>query len=265
MSPQNAKMTFLCPMSQKTILITGATSGIGLATARLLAMQGYRLVLTARREKLLKEIGESLSTNTSVHTSCFDVSDRHAAEAALEQLPDDFRTIDVLINNAGNAYGHSPLHQGDTDDWDKMIDINIKGLLYVSRPIARQMVARRSGHILNIASLAGRETYPGGNVYCASKSAVIALTEGMRKDFNPYGIKVSSIDPGLVETDFSKVRFHGDAERAATVYKGFTPLKPVDVAECIAFVISRPAHVNIGDMLLLPTDQASSSIVNRHS
>jgi NADP-dependent 3-hydroxy acid dehydrogenase YdfG len=250
-------------MHSKTVLITGATSGIGLATARLLAKTGYRLVLTARRGPLLEEIAKELSAHTAVYTLCFDVSDRRAVEEALYSLSSPFAQVDVLLNNAGNAYGHAPIHEGLPDDWEKMIDINLKGLLWVSRIVSKQMVERRSGHIINIASLAGRETYPGGNVYCASKTAVVALTEAMRKDLNPFGIRVSSVDPGLVETNFSRVRFHGDEQRASAVYKGFTPLAAEDVAECIAFVISRPAHVNIGDLLLLPTDQASSTIVNR--
>lgn len=247
----------------KTILITGATSGIGKATAELLGSQGYRLILTGRREERLKELKENLSHLTSVHTLKFDVRDKEIIPSLIEGLPQEFRDIDVLINNAGNAYGMGPIQEGDLDDWDNMIDINVKGLLYVTRAISPQMVERKSGHIINIASLAGVETYPNGAVYCASKHAVAAASEGMRKDLNPYGIKVSTISPGLVETEFSEVRFHGDKERAGSVYKGYTPLSAFDIAETIEFVVTRPSHVNIGDMLVLPTAQASSTIVKK--
>lgn len=250
-------------MHQKTVLITGATSGIGYATARLLAGLGYRLIITGRNGERLQEIASSLNEQTPVYFLKFDVSDRISTEQALASIPSHFQPIDILINNAGNAYGLDAFQNGNPDDWEKMIDINLKGLLWVSRIIAKQMTERRSGHILHIASLAGRETYPGGNVYCASKHAVLSLAESMRKDLYSYGIRVGAISPGLVESNFSKVRFHGDENRAAVVYEGYRPLKPEDVANCIAFVISQPEHVNIGDMLVLPTDQASSGIVNK--
>lgn len=247
----------------KTILITGATSGIGKASAELLASLGFRLILTGRRKDRLVELKDNLSHLAKIHILNFDVRDKDAISKLIEGLPKDFREIDVLINNAGNAYGMGPIHEGELDDWDNMIDINLKGLLYVTRAISPQMVERKSGHIINIGSLAGVETYPNGAVYCASKHAVVAASEGMRKDLNPYGVKVSTISPGLVETEFSEVRFHGDKEKAASVYKGFLPLSAFDIAETIEFVVTRPDHVNIGDMLVLPSSQASSIIVKK--
>lgn len=247
----------------KTVLITGATSGIGKTTAELLAANGYNLILTGRRIDRLKELQNSLSHLAEIHTLHFDVRDKMEIPNLIAQLPESFKEIDVLLNNAGNAYGRDPIHEGLIEDWENMIDINLKGLLYLTRAISPQMVERKSGHIINIASLAGRETYPNGAVYCASKSAVKAATEGIRKDLNPYGIKVSCIDPGLVETEFSEVRFHGDKETAKKVYEGYVPLTAFDVAETIEFVLSRPAHVNIADTLILCTDQASSTIVRK--
>ena len=247
----------------KTVFLTGATSGIGKATAELLAANGYNLILTGRREERLKELQERLSHLAEIHILKFDVRDKENIPDLIASLPEPFKKIDVLINNAGNAYGRDPIHEGLIDDWENMIDINLKGILYLTRAISPQMVERKSGHILNIASLAGRETYPNGAVYCASKSAVKAATEGIRKDLNPYGIKVSCIDPGLVETEFSEVRFHGDKEAAEKVYQGYVPLTAFDVAETIEFVLSRPKHVNIADTLILCTDQASSTIVRK--
>ena len=247
----------------KTVFLTGATSGIGKATAELLAANGYNLILTGRREERLKELQERLSHLAEIHILKFDVREKENIPDLIASLPEAFKKIDVLINNAGNAYGRDPIHEGLIDDWENMIDINLKGILYLTRAISPQMVERKSGHILNIASLAGRETYPNGAVYCASKSAVKAATEGIRKDLNPYGIKVSCIDPGLVETEFSEVRFHGDKEAAEKVYQGYVPLTAFDVAETIEFVLSRPKHVNIADTLILCTDQASSTIVRK--
>jgi 3-hydroxy acid dehydrogenase/malonic semialdehyde reductase len=247
----------------KTVFLTGATSGIGKATAELLAANGYKLILTGRREERLKELQERLSHLAEIHILKFDVRDKENIPDLIDSLPKAFKKIDVLINNAGNAYGRDPIHEGLIEDWENMIDINLKGMLYLTRAISPQMVERKSGHILNIASLAGRETYPNGAVYCASKSAVKAATEGIRKDLNLYGIKVSCIDPGLVETEFSEVRFHGDKAAAEKVYQGYTPLTAFDVAETIEFVLSRPAHVNIADTLILCTDQASSTIVRK--
>lgn len=246
----------------KTVLITGATSGIGKATAYELAKKNFRLVLCGRRKNRLIEIEKELSALTQVTSLCFDVREQEIIEQHLSSLPEDFCQIDVLINNAGNAHGLDPVETGVIDDWDAMMDINVKGLLYVSRAIIPQMTARRSGHIINIGSSAGKEVYPKGAVYCASKHAVVALTTGMRMDLNPYGIKVTSINPGLVETEFSKVRFKG-GKQADNVYKGYKALQAEDIAEIIAFAISRPNHVTIADLLVFPTAQASSTIVKK--
>lgn len=246
----------------KTVLITGATSGIGKATAYELAKKNFRLVLCGRRKNRLIEIEKELSAFTQVTSLCFDVREQEIIEQRLSSLPEDFCQIDVLINNAGNAHGLDPVETGAIEDWDAMMDINVKGLLYVSRAIIPQMTARKSGHIINIGSSAGKEVYPKGAVYCASKHAVVALTTGMRMDLNPYGIKVTSINPGLVETEFSKVRFKG-GKQADNVYKGYKALQAEDIAEIIAFAISRPDHVTIADLLVFPTAQASSTIVKK--
>ncbi len=247
----------------KTVLITGATSGIGRATARIFAKNFYKVILCGRREERLAELQEELSQRTEVHTLLFDVRDKDAVAESIASLPQDFQNIDVLINNAGNAHGSSPVQTGNLQDWDDMIDINVKGLLYVSKAVIPKMVDRRSGHVINIGSVAGKEVYPNGNVYCASKFAVDALNQGMRMDLNEYGIRVGAIHPGLVETEFSSVRFKGDADRAAQVYKGFHPLKPEDIADIIHFVVSRPYHINITDLIVMPTAQASATIVKR--
>jgi NADP-dependent 3-hydroxy acid dehydrogenase YdfG len=247
---------------EKTALITGATSGIGEATAHEFAKHGIRLVLCGRRLDRLKQLQDTLNALTEVYILNFDVRDKHDVFEAIETLPPDFKTIDILINNAGNAHGLDPIDEGSIDDWDAMMDINVKGLLYVSKTIVPQMTARKLGHIINIGLSAGKEVYPKGNVYCASKHAVLAITEGMRIDLNPYGIKVSAINPGLVETNFSKVRFKGGKE-ADSVYTGFKALQAKDVAEVIYFAISRPPHVNIADVLMFCTAQANSTIVNK--
>lgn len=247
---------------KKTALITGATSGIGRATAHEFAKHGINLVLCGRRQERLDSVKKALSRETDVHTLNFDVRDKNATFNAIESLPEAFKNIDILINNAGNAHGLDPIETGDTDDWDAMMDINVKGLLYVSKGIIPNMTERKSGHIINIGSSAGKEVYPKGNVYCASKHAVLAITEGMRIDLNPYGIKVSAINPGLVETEFSEVRYKG-AANANDTYKGFKALQAEDVAEAIYFTISRPPHVNIADILMFCTAQASSTIVNK--
>jgi NADP-dependent 3-hydroxy acid dehydrogenase YdfG len=247
----------------KTALITGATSGIGRATAHEFANHGIKLILCGRRQERLDTIKSALSKQTNVHTLNFDVRDKKETFAAIESLPEEFQDIDILINNAGNAHGLDPIQTGNLDDWDAMMDINVKGLLYVSKAIIPQMTARKSGHIINIGSSAGKEVYPKGNVYCGSKHAVLAITEGMRIDLNPFGIKVTAINPGLVETEFSHVRFKGDPV-ADQVYKGYKALQPEDVAEMIQFAISRPAHVNIADVLMFCTAQASSTIVNKN-
>ena len=250
-------------MSNKTALITGATSGIGRATAHEFAKQGINLILCGRRQERLDTIEKALAKLTKVHTLNFDVRDRKAVFDAIASLPKDFSQIDILINNAGNAHGLDPIQDGSLDDWDAMMDINVKGLLYVSKAVIPQMTARQSGHIINIGSSAGKEVYPKGNVYCASKHAVVAVTEGMRIDLNPFGIKVTAINPGLVETEFSQVRFKGDV-KADSVYKGYKALQPEDLADVIYFAVSRPAHVNIADVLMFCTAQASSTIVKKN-
>jgi NADP-dependent 3-hydroxy acid dehydrogenase YdfG len=248
----------------KTALITGATSGIGRATAITFAQNNIKLILCGRREDRLDELEELLSPQTQVLTLRFDVRDKLSVKESLSNLPDDFKEVDILVNNAGNAHGLDPIHRGSLDDWDAMIDINVKGLLYVSEAIIPQMVERQSGHVINIGSSAGKEVYPKGNVYCASKHAVLAITEGMRVDLNPYGIRVSAINPGLVETEFSKVRFKGDP-KADNVYKGYDALQAEDIAEIIHFTITRPPHVNLADVLIFPTAQANSTIINKNN
>lgn len=248
--------------TKKVALITGATSGIGHATAFEFAKQGLDLVLCGRRLNRLETIQKALSKLANVHILNFDVRDKQETFKAIKSLPNKFKRIDILINNAGNAHGLDPIDEGSLEDWDAMMDINVKGLLYVSRAIIPGMTARKSGQIINIGSSAGKEVYPKGNVYCGSKHAVLAITEGMRIDLNPYGIKVGAINPGLVETEFSKVRFKGD-KIANTVYQGYKALQPEDVAEVIYFAVSRPAHVNIADVLMFCTAQASSTIVNK--
>lgn len=247
----------------KTALITGATSGIGKATAQLLAKNNFNVILCGRREDRLEELAQELSKITQVHTLCFDVRDKESVSNQIGSLPAAFSTIDVLINNAGNAHGLDPIQTGSLDDWDAMIDINVKGLLYVSKAIIPGMITKKSGHIINIGSIAGKEVYPNGNVYCASKQAVDALNQAMRIDLNPYGIRVGAIHPGAVETEFSEVRFKGDTNRAASVYNGFEPLHAEDIADIIHFVVTRPYHVNIGDLLVLPTAQAAATILKR--
>lgn len=247
----------------KTALITGATSGIGKATAILLAQNNFRLVLCGRRAERLETLKKQLENYTQVHTLCFDVSDRKAVFESIASLPDAFSDIAILVNNAGNAHGLDAIQNGNLDDWDAMIDSNVKGLLYVSKAIIPKMIAKQAGHIINIGSIAGKEVYPNGNVYCASKFAVDALNQSMRMDLNPYGIRVGGIHPGMVETEFSEVRFKGDTERAVNVYKGLTPLKPEDIADIIHFVVTRPYHVNIADLIVYPTAQASPTIVKR--
>ena len=249
-------------MSKKTVLITGATSGIGKSTAYRLADSKMNLIICGRRREVLDKIQEDLSKLTSIITLCFDVSDNNQVKKAIESLPNEFKQIDILINNAGNAHGLDKIQDGNVEDWDNMIDSNVKGFLYVAKAVIPRMVQNSSGHIINIGSLAGREVYEKGNVYCATKHAVNAISKGMRIDLNKHNIKVSEINPGLVETNFSKVRFKGDAI-ADTVYKGYKALQAEDIAEIIEFVISRPDHVNLADVLILPQNQATSSIINK--
>ncbi|GAB4199847.1 MAG: SDR family NAD(P)-dependent oxidoreductase [Thermoflexibacter sp.] len=248
---------------KKIALITGATSGIGKATAELFAQHQIDLILCGRRQERLAELAMQLSQSVEVYTLCFDVRDKEEVFRQIENLPTEWKKIDILVNNAGNAHGLAPVDKAALADWEAMIDINVKGLMYVSKAVIPSMVERKSGHIINIGSIAGKEVYPNGNAYCASKYAVDALNSGMRLDLVQYGIKVTAINPGLVETEFSLVRFKGDEERAKNVYKGITPLTAQDVAEVIYFAVSRPAHVNIADVILFPTAQASSTVVNR--
>lgn len=246
---------------KKTALITGATSGIGEACARKFAEGGYRLILTGRNGKKLEELKEEL--DTEVLTLNYDVRDRKATEAAVKSIPEDWAAIDVLINNAGLALGLEPEYEGDMDDWETMIDTNIKGLLTMTRLIVPGMVERNCGHVINIGSVAGDAAYAGGNVYCATKSAVKAITDGLRIDVAHTAVRVTNLKPGLVETRFSNVRFHGDDERADNVYKGITPLTGADIADVAYYAASAPAHVQIAEVLILATHQASGSVVYR--
>jgi 3-hydroxy acid dehydrogenase / malonic semialdehyde reductase len=246
-----------------TAFITGATSGIGKATAEIFAKNNIRLILCGRRTERLETLQASLSKLTEVTTLQFDVSKRSEVKTAIESLPENFKQIDILINNAGNAHGLSTLQDGSLDDWDAMIDINVKGLLYVSKAIIPQMTKRNNGFIVNIGSIAAKEVYPNGNVYCASKHAVNALNKAMRIDLNKHNIRVAGIHPGAVETEFSEVRFKGDLEKAANVYKGYKALQAEDIADIIHFVITRPYHVNIEDLVVYSTAQASATILNK--
>ena len=247
----------------KTAFITGATSGIGKATAELFAKNKIRLVLCGRRKERLEELKTNLSKLTQVTTLQFDVSKREEVKNAIASIPEEFKKIDILINNAGNAHGLSTIQEGSIDDWEAMLDINVKGLLYVSKAIIPQMIENNSGFIVNIGSTAGKEVYRNGNVYCASKFAVNALNKSMRLDLNEYNMRVSGIHPGLVETEFSDVRFKGDSDRAKTVYQGYKALQAEDIADIIHFVVTRPYHVNIEDLVVYPTAQASATILNK--
>lgn len=246
-------------------LITGATSGIGMATARLLAANDYNVIITGRRNHLLENLEESImkASGAEVYSLHFDVRDAEQVEKAIDELPDHWKKISLLVNNAGLSAGLEPLNEGNLDDWNRMIDTNVKGLLYVSKKVANLMIENGHGHIINVSSIAGKEAYANGAVYCASKYAVEALTKSMRLDFLRKNIRVGSISPGMVETEFSIVRFHGDEDKAANVYKGLTPLFAEDIAETILFMASRPAHVNIDDILIMPTAQGFTRDVNR--
>lgn len=249
----------------KIALITGATSGIGAASANTFAAEGYNLILIARRENLLDAQAQQLVEQHSIKVKKIqaDVRDKENINYVLETLPAEWKNVDVLVNNAGLSQGLDPIDKGDTEDWDRMIDTNVKGLLYVTKVVSGWMVERKKGHIINIGSIAGKEVYPAGNVYCATKHAVDALNKGMRIDLLPHGIKVTAINPGMVETEFSIVRFKGDENRAKKVYDGLEPLIAQDIADAIWYVVSRPAHVNINDMLIMPTAQATGTIVKR--
>ena len=245
---------------KKIALVTGATSGIGKATSHLLASNGYDLIVTGRREYLLNELVQWIITETGAEVLplCFDIRDQDQVEKAVDSLTGKWKKVDLLVNNAGLAVGLEPVQSGVVDDWDRMIDTNVKGLLYISRKISAGMVAWESGHIINLSSIAGHEVYANGAAYCASKHAVQAITKSMRIELLPYGVKVSSISPGMVDTEFSIVRFKGDQQRAENVYKGLTPLNAQDIAEAILFMATRPEHVNIADLIIMPTDQASA-------
>lgn len=252
-------------MNQKIALITGATAGIGYETAILLAQNNYNLILTGRRKERLDKLKNKLDSSfgCKVLLLNFDIRLRKDTEAALNSIPDEWKAIDVLINNAGLAAGLGPINSADVDDWENMIDTNVKGLLYTCRIVTPWMVERQTGHVINISSIAGKESYPNGSVYCGTKHAVAAISKAMRIELMPFGIKVSTVAPGAVDTEFSLVRFRGDREKTDQVYKGFSPLIAKDVAETIWFVISRPAHVNIDDILIMPTAQASARDFNR--
>jgi NADP-dependent 3-hydroxy acid dehydrogenase YdfG len=245
----------------KIALITGASAGIGEACAHTFAREGYNLILTGRRMKRLEDLAQHLNNkyNIEVAVSSFDIRSREQVINNLEGLPAEWKKVDVLINNAGLSQGLDPIDKSSYDDWDTMIDTNIKGLLYTSKVVSNWMIANGSGHIINLGSIAGKEVYPNGNVYCATKHAVDALNKGMRMDLLQYGIKVTAIHPGAVETEFSEVRFKGDKEKAKKIYEGFDPLVAQDIADTIWFVASRPPHVNINDLIIMPTAQASAT------
>ena len=249
----------------KTALITGATSGIGEACARLFAQNGCNLILTGRRIERLDQLSEELSASgVKVLTLSFDVSNKAEVAQALESVTEEWKSVNYLVNNAGLSLGLEPIHEGDLNDWDTMIDTNIKGLLYVTKIVSNWMVQRKQGHIVNLGSIAGKETYADGNVYCATKHAVDSLNKAMRIDLLPYGIKVTGIHPGAVETEFSEVRFKGDTKRAKGVYQGFEPLVAEDIADTIWYCVSRPEHVNINDLIIMPSAQASTSHLRKY-
>lgn len=247
----------------KTIFITGATSGIGKSTAELLAKQGNRIIICGRRAEVLEAVKSELSQYTEVFSLTFDVRNLDEVEAAINSLPENWNDIDVLVNNAGNAHGLDPLSAGKTDDWDSMIDGNVKGLLYVSKMIIPTMKTKNLGHVINISSVAARQTYANGVVYCATKKAVDVISEGMRLELTEFGIRVTNIQPGAVETDFSMVRFKGDSEKAANVYAGYEPLKAEDIADAIAYCINAPKHVTISDMTIYPSAQSEPRTIYR--
>ena len=241
---------------KKTIFITGATSGIGKATAEIFAKQGHRLIICGRRKEVLDNLQIQLSNFTDVYSLVFDVRNQQEVQNAINSLPEDWKNIDVLVNNAGNAHGLEPISDANISDWDAMMDGNVKGLLYVSQPIIKLMKANNSGHIVNISSVAARQTYANGTVYCASKKAVDVISEGMRLELTEFGIKVTNVQPGAVETDFSKIRFKGDEERAATVYAGYEPLIAEDIADAISYCVNAPDRVSIAEICIYPKAQA---------
>jgi 3-hydroxy acid dehydrogenase / malonic semialdehyde reductase len=250
---------------KKIVMITGATAGFGKATAHEFAKNGYDLIITGRRLERLNALSEELAKAyaAEVFILNFDVRNNAETQKSIYSLPAQWQNIDVLVNNAGLASGFGPIQEGNTDDWEKMIDTNVKGLLYVTRCVAPMMIKNKKGHIINIGSTAGKEAYLNGNVYCATKFAVDALTKSMRIDMLPHGIRVTSVCPGMAETEFSLVRFHGDADKAKTVYKGLIPLSAQDIADVVYFVASRPANVNISDIVVTPLAQANTSNIIR--
>jgi serine 3-dehydrogenase len=255
----------MASLKDSTVCITGASAGIGLACAREFAKHGSRLLLCARRVERLRNLADELkkSHGTISYVFTLDVMKPGDVEKAFTTLPDEWRAIDILINNAGLSRGLDRVQEGKLQDWEEMIDTNIKGLLYVTRQVLPGMVTRRSGHVLNLGSIAGHQVYPGGNVYCATKSAVNALSHAMRMDLLGTGVRVCSIEPGLVQTEFSEVRYHGDKEKAGVVYRNTRPLKPEDIAEVVVFTAMRPPHVDISEVIIMPTDQASVYHVHR--
>ena len=248
---------------KKTIFITGATSGIGKATAEVFAKQGHRLIICGRRKEVLDNLQIQLSNFTDVYSLVFDVRNQQEVQNAINSLPEEWKNIDVLVNNAGNAHGLEPISDANISDWDAMMDGNVKGLLYVSQPIIKLMKANNSGHIVNISSVAARQTYANGTVYCASKKAVDVISEGMRLELTEFGIKVTNVQPGAVETDFSKVRFKGDEERAATVYAGYEPLIAEDIADAISYCVNAPERVSIAEICIYPKAQAEPRTIFR--
>jgi 3-hydroxy acid dehydrogenase / malonic semialdehyde reductase len=255
----------MASIQDQVVLVTGASSGIGAACARAFASTGVKLLLAARRLDRLEKLAADLQQQhrCSVQVIALDVCDRTQVEATLKALTPPWNEVDILVNNAGLSRGLDKLHEGSIEDWEEMIDTNIKGLLYITRLLVPGMVSRGRGHVINIGSIAGHQTYPNGNVYCATKAAVRALSEGLKLDLLGTPVRVSSVDPGMVETEFSNVRFHGDGDRAQKVYQGLTPLSPEDVADTVLYCATRPAHVNISQVILLPTDQSSATLVHR--
>jgi len=251
-------------MNTKTAFITGASSGIGRAVAQILAENGINLVLCGRRRERLEELKSELEKKVKVTTLCFDVSDRKAVFAAVESLSNEWKkSINILINDAGNAHGLASFQDADLDDFDAMVNSNVRGLLYVSKAVIPLLINNKNGHVINISSIAGKETYPNASVYCATKHAVEAISQGMRMDLLPFGIRVTNIAPGAVETEFSLVRFKGDKKRADAVYQGFEPLKAKDIADVVFYALSRPDHVQIADITIMPTAQASVGLFHR--
>lgn len=254
-------------IQDQVVLITGASSGIGAACAKAFAASGAKLIVAARRADRLQTLATALKDEfgVEIYVLIMDVCDRNQVQTQLASLPEPWSSIDILVNNAGLSRGLDKLYEGSIQDWEEMIDTNVKGLLYVTRILVPGMVDRQQGHIINIGSIAGHETYPNGNVYCATKAAVRAISEGLKQDLLGTPVRVSSVDPGLVETEFSEVRFRGDTDRAEKVYQNLTPLTPEDVADVVLFCATRPAHVNLSEVLLLPTDQSGATLVHRHS